>query len=72
VLPWLPWRQLTDADLGALRRGETLTVKEVKSADWAFPPGFPEPPPLTRAFHRGALVALLEGGRVHTLLPGGV
>ncbi|GMU58790.1 MAG: tRNA pseudouridine synthase B [Myxococcaceae bacterium] len=72
VLPWLPSRELTDAEVGALRRGQTLGAGKSRPPQWELPAGFPPPPPLTRAFHQGRLVALLQDGRAHTLLPGGV
>lgn len=72
VLPWLPSRELTDAEVGALRGGATLGAGKVTRPQWELPAGFPLPLPLTRAFHQGRLVALLEEGRAHTLLPGGV
>ncbi|MEW5741627.1 MAG: tRNA pseudouridine(55) synthase [Myxococcota bacterium] len=72
VLPWLPSRELTDAEVGALRRGQMLGAGKSTRPDWVLPQDFPPPPPLTRAFHQGHLVALLHDGRAHTLLPGGV
>jgi tRNA pseudouridine55 synthase len=60
LLPWLPSRALSDAEVGALRRGGTISVGRVEKASWPLPDGFPAPDPLVRAFHQGRLVALLQ------------
>lgn len=73
ALPWLPARELTDAEWGTLRAtGELETAGAVAPPGWKLPDGFPPPSPLVRAFHQGRLVALLEGARVKLLLPGGL
>jgi tRNA pseudouridine55 synthase len=72
VLPWLSTRVLSDAEWGALRAGALLPPGRHQAPDWALPDGFPAPAALVRAWHGGRLVALLQQGRVHTLLPGGV
>lgn len=73
VLPWLPSRELSDAELGALRQGGALPKGRVTAPTWPLPDGFPAPAPRVRAFHRGKLVALLDAaGAVDTLLPGGI
>ncbi|MGA9526008.1 MAG: tRNA pseudouridine(55) synthase TruB [Myxococcaceae bacterium] len=68
LLPWLPSRGLTDQDLGALRKGESIPRGRVEPPAWplpaAFLPGEPDQERV-RAFHRDRLSALLrpaEGG----------
>jgi tRNA pseudouridine55 synthase len=72
VLPWLASRDLSDDEWGALKAGRTLGAGKARRPDVGWLEGFPPAPPLVRAFHQGRLVALLDGGRAHTLLPGGV
>lgn len=69
LLPWLPARVLTDAEMGVLRRDARLPAAEPARAAWPFPAGFPAPEPMqTRAFHLGRLVALLDGDGAATVL----
>ena len=67
VLPWLPSMELTDHELGAIRRGEALPARALTPPEWPLPEGFPPPTYGPRAFHLGKLVAVGT-----TLLPGGV
>jgi tRNA pseudouridine55 synthase len=70
VLPWLPSLELDDAQWGALKQG-TLPKGPTRAAEWALPPGFPEPKSGVRAFHQGRLVALISADGA-TILPGGI
>ena len=73
VLPWLASRELSDDEWGTLKRGGAVApTRKAKAPDAPWLDGFPPAPPLVRAFHHGRLVALLDAGRVHTLLPGGI
>ncbi len=74
MFTWWPSRRLTDAEWGALRAGTAIPRGRADAADWAVPDGFPPPTYLTRAFHLGRWVAVLEGTdvlSVKTMLPGG-
>lgn len=71
VLPWLPSRDLTDAEWGAVKRGEPLSPSAVRAPTWAPSPGFPQPRG-TRLFHQGRLVAWADEGATPVVLPGGV
>lgn len=65
VLPWLPSARLTDAQMGAVKRGAVVALPSLEPPGWSFPPSFPPPGPWVRAFHLGRLVTLLrpdEGG----------
>jgi tRNA pseudouridine55 synthase len=61
LLPWLPSRQLSDDEMGILKRVSPLPTAPLIAGSWPFPHGFPGPEPLqVRALHLGKLVALLE------------
>jgi tRNA pseudouridine55 synthase len=70
LLTWCATRWVTDAELGALRKGEGIARGAVVAPEWTPPPGFPlEPAPPACALHRSAagvrLVATLverDGG----------
>jgi len=70
VLPWLPSRSLSDAEWGAVRRGEAVRLVPSEPPSWNLPRGFPGGAG-TRLLHRGRLVAVAEEARV-VLLPGGI
>jgi len=76
LLPWVPARELSDQEVGELRRGATIPTGEAVMPDWQIPAGFPAPRPLMRGFHLGRFAFLLrpEAGRLHALvaLPGGL
>ncbi len=61
LLPWLPSRVLTDAEVGALRRGGDVPRGTLDTPDWRLPVGFPGPaePVPVRGFHIGRLTMLL-------------
>lgn len=64
LFPWCPSREVTSAELGALRSGEAIPAGEIRTADWRVPDGFPDPRAPIRALYGDALHALLreEGG----------
>jgi hypothetical protein len=70
VLPWLPSRELTDAQWGEVKRGAVLAPGPLTPAPWLLPSGFPQVE-WVRLFHLNRLVAVQQGA-VTTLLPGGV
>jgi tRNA pseudouridine55 synthase len=76
LLPWASSRDLTDDEVGQLRLGADVAIKQIKPGDWLLPDGFPPPQSPIRGYHREKLVFLLkaEGLRltVHTELPGGL
>jgi tRNA pseudouridine55 synthase len=59
LLPWLPARPLTDAEVGLLRKGGVLGLGPVERPTQELDTGFPAPPPLVRGFHQGRLSWLL-------------
>ena len=69
ILPWLPRRMLTDAEVGALRREETVETGLLRPGPWAFPSGFPVVEDRALGVHQGRLVALLarEAGGLRAL-----
>ncbi len=60
LLPWYPVRELSDAEVGELRRERPIAAGRLLAPDWRLPAGFPEPEPLVRGFHRGHLLMLLK------------
>jgi tRNA pseudouridine55 synthase len=60
LLPWLPVRELSDAEVGALRREEEIPAGHLRPGAWPFPSGFPTVEDRARGFHPGRFVALLE------------
>lgn len=70
VLPWLPSRDLSDAEWGVVKQGGVLAPATLTPPSAPVPAGFP-PPPGTRCFHQGRLVAVLSGSTA-VVLPGGV
>jgi tRNA pseudouridine55 synthase len=59
VLPWCPWRPLSDAEVGRLKRGEPIASGTLQPPDWPLPPGYPDVEPPVRGFHRERLLNLL-------------
>jgi tRNA pseudouridine55 synthase len=76
LLPWAPFRMLTDQEVGDLRSGNSIIKGDIKPGTWQVPAGFPEPETPLRGFHQGRLSFLLklEAARlaVHTVFPGGI
>lgn len=78
LLPWCPSRSLSDAEMGAIRRGGPVPYCHVRPPSWDLPEGFPDPGAPVRAFHRDRLAALLctgaGGGGLAPLMlfPGGL
>jgi tRNA pseudouridine55 synthase len=76
LLPWLPWRELSDQEVGDLRQNHAIPHGELLPSDWPLPPGFPVAEPIVRGFHLQRLVVLLRplDGQlsVASLLPGGL
>ncbi|WP_141588499.1 tRNA pseudouridine(55) synthase TruB [Myxococcus sp. AB056] len=60
LLPWARVRTLTDAEVGELRRERPVPASSLQPADWALPPGFPDPEAPIRGFHQGRLAFLLR------------
>ncbi|MFT3710727.1 MAG: tRNA pseudouridine(55) synthase TruB [Archangium sp.] len=70
LLPWLPSLELSDAEVGELRKTERFASKRSPTApEWNVPQGYPQPPGV-RLFHQRKLVAVVRDEKV-TLLPGG-
>jgi tRNA pseudouridine55 synthase len=69
LLPWAPSRELSDQELGDLRKGSTIPLGDVHPPQWTPLAGFPEPNPPIRAFHLGRLLFLLtpREGQLNTL-----
>ncbi|RKG85161.1 tRNA pseudouridine(55) synthase TruB [Corallococcus terminator] len=59
LLPWARGRDLTDQDVGALRRDQSIPLSPLKPPEWRLPPGFPDPQAPVRGFHQGRLTFLL-------------
>jgi tRNA pseudouridine55 synthase len=68
LMPWLPARVLSDFELGELRQGRAIPVKEIGPVIWPLPAGFPgDADPPIRAIHRAKLVYLLSAQEDGTL-----
>lgn len=59
ALPWLARRDLTDMEIGTLRRNEPIPAGEIHSPDWPLPPAFADAGSPVRGFHLGKFVSLL-------------
>jgi tRNA pseudouridine55 synthase len=60
VLPWCAVRELSDAEVGELRRERPIALGRRLPPDWRWPAGFPDPQAPVRGFHRERLTALLR------------
>lgn len=60
LLPWLPSRTLSDAELGALRRGATIEASRIDPPTWRPDQGFPVEQSPVRGYHRERLTLLLN------------
>lgn len=60
LFPWCAAREVSAAELSALRRGGGIEAGEVRAAEWRLPEGFPDPRSPIRALHEGALHAMLR------------
>lgn len=60
LLPWCATRELSDAELGDLRRERPVPRGRLLPPSWRLPPGFPDPEAPVRGFHQGRLVMLLR------------
>lgn len=60
LLPWCASRELSDAEVGELRRERPIARVQLLDPEWRLPPGFPEPDAPVRGFHQGRLVMLLR------------
>jgi tRNA pseudouridine55 synthase len=76
IMPWAKWRELSDQDVGDLRQGQTIGLRNIHAPDWSMPDGFPDANAPVRGFHLGKLTFLLKevDGRLgtQTALPGGL
>ena len=61
LLGWCPTRELSDDDVGRLRRGETIPTGMLAPPVVRLPPGFPDANGPTRGVHLGKLAMLLAG-----------
>ena len=59
ILPWLPRCELTDAQMGEVKRDRPIEI-EARASEWPFPAEFPPPRKAVRAYHLGKLVTILE------------
>jgi tRNA pseudouridine55 synthase len=59
VLPWCPWRPLSDAEVGQLKRAQPIPRGALQPPDWPLPRGYPDPGAPVRGFHRERLLNLL-------------
>jgi tRNA pseudouridine55 synthase len=60
LLPWCSTRELSDAEVGELRRERPIPRGRLLAPDWRLPAGFPDPEAPVRGFHQGHLVMLLR------------
>ncbi|MDC0710220.1 tRNA pseudouridine(55) synthase TruB [Stigmatella sp. ncwal1] len=60
LLPWSALRELSDAEVGELRRERPIALGRRLPPEWRLPPGFPDPQAPVRGFHLGRWVALLQ------------
>jgi tRNA pseudouridine55 synthase len=67
ALTWMPVRELTDAEVGALRKKQQIDPKTLLPARWRLPPGFPELS-FARGVHLGRTVALFRGEKLFAWL----
>jgi tRNA pseudouridine55 synthase len=59
LLPWLPLRDCSDAEVGELRQERALPVGVLRRGGWSFPDGFPAVRDRVRACHQGRFIGLL-------------
>ena len=71
IMPWAPWRILTDQEVGALRRAQTIPLGEILPPESSLPIGFPDPQPPIRGFHleRFAFLLRREADRLAAVTP---
>ncbi len=69
LLPWCPFRELTDEEADHLAHGRTIPPGRVQPGAAPLPAGFPDPDGPLRGLHGGRLVALLrrEGNHLKTV-----
>lgn len=60
LLPWCSTRELSDAEVGELRRERLIPRGRLLAPDWRLPAGFPDPDAPVRGFHQGRLAMLLR------------
>jgi tRNA pseudouridine55 synthase len=60
LLPWCHSRELSDAELGELRRERPIPPGRILAPDWPLPEGFPDPETPLRGFHQGRFLMLLR------------
>ncbi len=57
--PWWPTRTLSDAEVGRLRKGESIALGHCRPARFVEPLNFPKWPELVAGFHQQRLVSVL-------------
>jgi tRNA pseudouridine55 synthase len=76
IMPWAPVRELTDAEVGELRKDRGIALGEVVPGEWKVPVAFPDPEAPVRGMHLGRLLYMLraaDGGlRVRSALGAGL
>ncbi|WP_224370726.1 tRNA pseudouridine(55) synthase TruB [Hyalangium versicolor] len=60
LLPWCSTRELSDAEVGELRRERPIPRGRLLAPDWRLSQGFPDPEAPVRGFHQGHLAMLLR------------
>lgn len=58
TLPWWPTRALSDAEWGAVKKGDSISRGELGQPSWRLPKDFPWPQPKCLGLHQGRVVAL--------------
>jgi len=67
-MPFWAHRTLNDAEMGEIRKGQTIEAKSLQRASWRPPQGFPWKEELVCAWHQNRLVALLSHESHHLLV----
>lgn len=76
LLPWMPWRELTDMQVGDLRQNAPIPQGDIHPPDWLLPDTFADAATPIRGFHQNRFAFLLRrddaGLHAITELRGGV
>lgn len=60
LLPWAACRELTDQEVGQLRRAQPIEPATLQPPEWPLPDGFPDPQTPVLGLHRQRLAFLLR------------